>query len=116
MVMAVMVMIVIMVMMMVVIMIMVVMMVMIVIVVIVMMVVTPIPITGRIIRMVVAPRLGFCWCHLSTESNQSQRKRSSKRNKNLPHSITLLALAQRTSPGTLWQLPTGASLNSEVPH
>jgi hypothetical protein len=114
----VMVVVVVVIMVMVVIMIMVVMMVMIVIpiIVIVMMMVTPIPVTGRIIRMVVAPWLGFCWCHLSAESNQCQRKRSNKHNKNLPHSTTLLALAQGRSPGTLWQLPTGASLNSEVPH
>jgi hypothetical protein len=86
-VMIVMVVVVIMVMMMVVIMIMVVMMVMIVIpiIVIVMMMVTPIPVTGRIIRMVVAPWLRFCWSHLRAESNQCQCKRSSKRNKNLPH-------------------------------
>jgi hypothetical protein len=111
----VMVVVVVVIMVMVVIMIMVVMMVMIVIpiIVIVMMMVTPIPVTGRIIRMVVAPWLGFCWCHLSAESNQCQRKRSNKHNKNLPHSTTLLTLAQGRSPGTLWQLPTGASLNSE---
>jgi hypothetical protein len=64
--------------------------------------------------MVVAPWLRFCWSHLRAESNQCQCKRSSKRNKNLPHRTTLLA--SRRSPGTFWLSPTGASLNSEVPH
>jgi len=84
------------------------------IIVIVMVMVTPPPVTGRIIRMVVAPWLRFCWSHLRAESNQCQCKRSSKRNKNLPHRTTLLA--SRRSPGTFWLSPTGASLNSEVPH
>jgi hypothetical protein len=68
------------------------------IIVIVMVMVTPPPVTGRIIRMVVAPWLRFCWSHLRAESNQCQCKRSSKRNKNLPHRTTLLA--SRRSPGT----------------
>src|SRR5262245_45688725 len=70
--------------------------------VVVMVVLTPPPVTGRIVRLVIAPWLGFCGCYLRAESANPKEAASVMRTslKGQPSAPTMWALSHSVTSET----------------